>query len=226
MTGLWKRRQFIQGTAAAVASIAASNFRADAGRYRHDISGSDEYIEALVIGSGFGGGVASLRLGEAGIETIVLERGRRWTITGDGNTFSPYDKPDGRAAFLSPTVFGFQSGVPIDVYTGIQTGKVGKNIITLSGTGVGGTSLLYGGITYQPPEHLFYQAFPGIIDYSEMDSVYYPRVRSMLQASPIPDNILETPYYLSSRILLEQGAKAGLKTRKIDIAFDWDYERL
>jgi cholesterol oxidase len=224
MTGRWKRRQFLQGAAATVASIAASNLRADAGWSKYG-KPHDEFIEALVIGSGFGGGVASLRLGEAGIETIVLERGRRWTITGDGNTFSPYDKPDGRAAFLTPTVPGFLSGTPIDIFTGIQTATVGRNITTLSGTGVGGTSLLYGGITYQPPEELFYQVFPRSIDYSELDSVYFPRVRSILQASPIPDDILQSPYYLSSRILIEQAAKAGLTTRKIDIAFDWDIVR-
>lgn len=222
MTGRWKRRQFIQATAAAVATVATSTLKADARRGR---PGDDEYIEALVIGSGFGGGVASLRLGQAGIETIVLERGRRWTITGDGNTFSPYDKPDGRAAFLTPTVPGFQSGVPIDIYTGIQVGTVGTNIITLTGSGVGGTSLIYGGITYQPPENLFYKVFPRTINYSELDSVYYPRVRSILKASPIPDDILQSPYYLSTRILIEQAAKAGLKTIKNDIAFDWDIVR-
>jgi len=32
--------------------------------------------EAIVIGSGFGGAVAALRLGQAGIPTLVLERWR------------------------------------------------------------------------------------------------------------------------------------------------------
>src|SRR5262245_27493223 len=33
---------------------------------------------AIVIGSGFGGSVAALRLGQAGVRTLVLERGRHW----------------------------------------------------------------------------------------------------------------------------------------------------
>lgn len=220
MTRLLKRRQFLQGTVAAAASIGLSNLRAQAHR-------SDEYVEALVIGSGFGGGVASLRLGEAGIETIVLERGRRWTITDAGDTFSSYDNPDGRSAFLSPTGLYFNAGTPIDIYTGILSGKlgVGNSIGALNGAGVGGTSLVYGGITSQPTRELFYQVFPRTINYSELDSVYFPRVRSILQTSPIPDDILQSPYYLSTRIFLEQAAKAGLKTRKIDIAFDWDIVR-
>jgi cholesterol oxidase len=217
MARLLKRRHFLQGTLATAASIGLANLRAEARK-------ADEYVEAIVIGSGFGGGVASLRLGEAGIETIVLERGRRWTITDAGNTFSPYKNPDGRAAWLSPTTLFFDQA-PIDIYTGILSGQIGNGVSVLEGVGVGGGSLIYGGITYQPTEELFHQVFPRTINYSELDRVYYPRVRSILQASPIPDDILQSPHYLSSRILLEQGVKAGLKTRKIDIAIDWDIVR-
>jgi len=220
MSRMLKRRQFIQGTVAAVASIGVSHLRAEAKR-----SGSNgEYIEALVIGSGFGGGVASLRLSEAGIETIVLERGRRWNITDAGKTFSPYDIPDGRASFLLPTTLYFNQA-SINIYTGILSGKIGNGIAALNGAGVGGTSLVYGGITYQPTEKLFYQVFPRSINYSELDSVYFPRVRSILKSSPIPDDILESPYYLSSYLFLQQAAKAGLTARKVEIAFDWDIVR-
>lgn len=220
MPGMLKRRQFLQGTGAAVASVGLSHLRAGANQPK---SGR-ESIKALVIGSGFGGGVAALRLGQAGIETIVLERGRRWTVTDAGKTFSPYDTPDGRASYLLPTTLYFQQA-SIPIYTGILSGKIGNGIAALNGAGVGGTSLVYGGITYQPPEELFRQVFPRSINYAELDSIYYPRVRSILKASPIPDDILNSPYYLASKLFLEQAAKAGLKARKIDIAFDWNIVR-
>lgn len=220
MYQMLNRRRFIQASAAAAASVGVSAIRTWA-------SGIEEYIEAIVIGSGFGGAVASLRLGQAGIETIVLERGRRWQITNTGDTFSTTDNPDGRSTWLSPTTIlpAPVPEVPIDVYTGVLDVKRGNGINAYRGAGVGGGSLVYTAITYQPTKELFYRVFPRTIQYSELDRVYYPRVRSILKASPIPDDILQTESYLASRILQEQAVKAGLKTRKIDIAIDWDIVR-
>src|SRR5947209_5960989 len=56
-----------------------------------------DFVSAIVIGSGFGGAVAALRLGQAGISTLVLERGRRWDIRADGNPVATFERPDGRA---------------------------------------------------------------------------------------------------------------------------------
>lgn len=36
------------------------------------------HYTAIVIGSGYGGGVPALRLGQAGIDTLILEKGRLW----------------------------------------------------------------------------------------------------------------------------------------------------
>src|SRR5262244_2279312 len=78
-----------------------------------------EFVPALVIGSGYGGAVAALRLAETGIHTIVLERGRRWPITPAQDTFATFAQPDGRAAWLSDhTVWPVLPPVPIDVFAG------------------------------------------------------------------------------------------------------------
>src|SRR5215472_10212435 len=65
-----------------------------------------EPIPALVIGSGFGGAIAALRLAQAVIQTLVLERGIRWPITPAQDTFATFEKPDGRAAWLSTKSVG------------------------------------------------------------------------------------------------------------------------
>ncbi|WP_211116545.1 hypothetical protein [Glycomyces buryatensis] len=40
-------------------------------------------VPAIVIGSGYGAAVSALRLGEAGVQTTVLEMGRLWDEPGD-----------------------------------------------------------------------------------------------------------------------------------------------
>ena len=213
------RRQFIQ-TALATAAVSVPAARATAQM-------RENYTQAIVIGSGFGGAVASLRLGKAGIETVVLERGRRWPITAAGDTFCTKENPDGRAAWLSSTTIlpDPSPNSPIDVFTGVLDRKIGNGVIAYRGAGVGGGSLMYGGITYQPTKDLFYRVFPSTLSYDDLNRVYYPRVRAMLKATPIPDDIFQADAYLSSRILLEQATKAGLTTIKPDIAFDWETVR-
>jgi cholesterol oxidase len=214
------RRRFIQNSLATAAAFTVSAAQATS-------SAAELYVEAVVIGSGFGGAVASLRLGEAGIETVVVERGRRWPITAAGDTFCTKENPDGRAAWLSSTTIlpDPLPKLPIEVFTGVLDRKIGNGIIVYRGAGVGGGSLMYGGITYQPSRELFYRVFPSTLNYDELDRVYYPRVRAVLKAAPIPEDIFQVDAYLSSRILAEQAAKAGLSTIKPDIAIDWDIVR-
>ena len=59
---------------------------------------TEDDIPALIIGSGFGGAVTALRLGESGIRTMVLEQGRRWSDT--PAPFSRNIPPDGRSTWL------------------------------------------------------------------------------------------------------------------------------
>jgi len=91
-------------------------------------------IDAIVIGSGFGGAVAALRLGEAGVRTIVLERGKRWPIGPGEDTFARGAAPDGRTAWLR-TKWGEHA---IDRHVGVREIVEIPGMTITQGAGVGG----------------------------------------------------------------------------------------
>ncbi|MFC4589466.1 GMC oxidoreductase [Sphaerisporangium corydalis] len=182
--------------------------------------------EALVVGSGFGGAVAALRLGEAGVQTVVLERGRRWPVTDAHDTFATYGAPDGRAAWLSPvTVAPAQEGLPIDVYAGVLERVKGNGVDVLTGVGVGGGSLVYNTVLYQPRRDLFARAFPAWLDYDELDDVWWPKVREAVGVAEMPADVLAHEHYRGQRVLLEEAGAAGIPARLFELGLDWDVIR-
>ncbi len=120
----------------------------------------------IVIGSGFGGSVSALRLAEKGYSVLVLEQGRR---------FNPSDFPKTNwnlPKYLwvpSLRFFGFQK---LSFYT---TASI------LSGTGVGGGSLVYANTLYMPPDDFFnnitWQKFG---DWKKILEPYYNKASFML----------------------------------------------
>jgi len=204
------RRDFLRVGAASVAAAGVS-------KNAWAKPKSDEFIEALVIGSGFGGSIAALRLAQAGVNTVVLERGRRWPITPAGNTFATFQAPDGRSSWLSPLTTDLIPS-PIDIYPGVlelidptTSGPIrSKGIAVSNGAGVGGGSLAYNAIMLQPRKKAFEAVFPSNVKYDEMAEVYYPRVRQMLGHELIPNSILNTSFYGSTRANLTQAQNAGM----------------
>src|SRR6187549_1139763 len=136
------RRRFLADSLTAAAGLGAVVSSAAASASQSD------FVEAVVVGSGFGGAVAALRLGSAGIDTVVLERGRRWPIRPDGNTFATFEQPDGRAHWLQNHTAEGILGLPfleksIDRYVGVLEVVQGNGIYIGAGAGVGGGSLVY-----------------------------------------------------------------------------------
>lgn len=187
----------------------------------------DPGATAIVIGSGFGGAVAALRLGEAGITTTVFERGRRWPIRADGTTFATMTAPDGRASWFSGRA-GVDSrlAVPVERYPGLQDRIVGNGVEAVYGAGVGGGSLAFGAFLPQPRAQDFRHVFPGAVDYAELDRTYYPRAKKMLGAAPLPDDILAHPRYVGARTWLDVLKRYGPDdVAFFDYAIDWDIVR-
>lgn len=181
---------------------------------------------AIVIGSGFGGAVAALRLGEAGITTTVFERGRRWPIRPHGNTFATFDRPDRRAAWFDDTAGISSVGrVPTQRYPGVLDTIRGNGIESVHGAGVGGGSLVFGAFTLQPDKADFETVFPGGTGYDELAAEYYPRARKMLNTSGLPDDILAHPNYVGARSWLTILERYGIAPQFVEYAIDWDRVR-
>lgn len=185
-------------------------------------------VKALVIGSGFGGAIAAYRLGLKGIDTLVLEKGRRWdVVAGKPGPFATSRQPDGRALWLSEVDLLSTSGPkdPLEPYTGLVERYNEDGIVVWTSCGVGGGSLVYNTVLLQPSKRNFSLCFPAEISYEEMDREYYPRVVEMMDAGPIPDDVLMSSPYLGARVFQEFARRAGIRTERINTATNWHVVR-
>ncbi len=189
--------------------------------------GGTVMARVVIIGSGFGGAVSALRLAQAGIDTIVLERGKRWPIRpGVWNTFARLLLPDRRSTWMREnTILPFGPVFSISRYIGVLERVDGNGINLYAGAGVGGGSLVYGGMLVTPNEAAFTHVFPSTLPYAEMASTYYPRARAMLRATPCPDDILAHPAYTAERVFRAQATLAGVNYQAVDVGVDWDVIR-
>ncbi len=126
----------------------------------------------LVIGSGFGGSVSALRLSEKGFRVGMLERGRR---------YGPQDLPS--------------SAWQADKYTwaprlgklGIMRTSMFRHIFFPSQSGVGGGSLVYGGVLYRAKKEFFGDAqWRDLGDWEQRLRPHYETAERMLGAVPVP----------------------------------------
>ncbi|RKN08069.1 FAD-dependent oxidoreductase [Streptomyces radicis] len=122
--------------------------------------------DVVVVGSGFGGAVAALRLTEKGYRVAVLEAGRR---------FARDELPRSSWA-LRDYLWAPRLGL-----FGIQRIHVLGNVMILAGAGVGGGSLNYAGTLYVPPAAFFEdRQWGGITDWRRELAPYYDQARRML----------------------------------------------
>lgn len=212
------RRKFIQRSSLLAASSVLSLGCSDNGDSSNNARGGGG--RAVVIGSGFAGSVAALRLAQAGIPTIVLERGQQWTVDGP-DTFPTTTSLDRRATWNIPSS-GSAGGKP--AYAGLLETISGANIAAVCGACVGGGSLVYGGVLIQPPQAAFESVFP-FLSYEDMHTIYYPRVIRQIGASPIPDDVLASPNYHAHRTFIEDVEAIGYQSQRPNTSFDWDIIR-
>jgi cholesterol oxidase len=122
--------------------------------------------DVVIIGSGFGGSVAALRLTEKGYKVCVLEAGARFADNDFAKTSWELKK------FLFFPKIGLK---------GIQRIDLLRNVMVMSGAGVGGGSLVYANTLYRPPVSFYNTgSWAGIADWQRLLDPYFTQAEKML----------------------------------------------
>src|SRR3981081_3102970 len=100
-----------------------------------------ERVDAVVIGSGFGGSIVACRLTQAGRSVCVLERGRRWNAV---------DFPRSPSQVVRDGFWNVGDG-----RFGLMEYRAFDRMHVIQGSGVGGGSLHYFNVHIRPPASIF-----------------------------------------------------------------------
>ncbi|MFJ7272462.1 GMC oxidoreductase [Streptomyces sp. NPDC099050] len=230
--GFLGRTGSILGAMALAGQIAPSQAQAaTAGAAAAGPIGNGAHVPALVIGTGYGGSVAALRLAQAGVDVHMIEMGMAWDTPGsDGKIFCNTTSPDYRAYWLRTKTKAPLSnflGFPIDKavprYTGILDAEEMGGIIVYQGRGVGGGSLVNGGMAVTPKRANFAGVLP-TVNADEMYDTYYPRANAGLGVSLIDPAWFETvDCYQFSRVGRKHAQRSGFPFIFVPDVYDWDY---
>ncbi|MGW2231867.1 GMC oxidoreductase [Streptomyces formicae] len=227
------RRRFIAGTSsllggAILAGRASAVYAAPA---RTAPIADAARVPALVIGTGYGGSVAALRLAEAGVDVHMVEMGMAWDTPGpDGKIFANTTKPDQRSYWLRTRTkqplsnfLGFPIDKDVPRYTGILDAEEMGGIIVYQGRGVGGGSLVNGGMAVTPRRENFGAVLPSV-NADEMYGVYYPRANSGLGVATVdPAWFDSVDCYQYARVGRKHAQRSGFPFVFVPDVYDWDY---
>src|SRR3954453_18305035 len=176
----------------------------------------------IVVGSEFGGSVAALRLAEKGYSVCVYETGRHFAD--DGFARSTWDV----RKFLYMPKLGCQGVFRITAF---------KDVMILSGAGVGGGSLVYANTLYRAPRRFFEdrQWVDLADDWEEELRPHYDTAERMLGVAPVTYDdpgddllldlareigVLSTHAKVNSGVFFgEPGERGGAAPRKGDGGF-------
>jgi len=164
----------------------------------------DKY-DVVVIGSGYGGGIAASRLSRAGKAVCVLER---------GDEKQPGDYPNNALSLLEEIQIDTpEKKLGSDV--ALFDIRHNDSINVVIGCGLGGTSLINAGICLRPAPNVFAnQKWPTELQRESALATYFDRAEEMLRPSPCPTNFLESA---KTRALQAAAAAVGKTAAPVSI---------
>lgn len=167
-------------------------------------------FDAIVIGSGFGGAVTACRLAEAGMSTLVLERGRRWSSA----TFPRREQDPWLWSHEQPELLN--GWIDLRVFPGMSV---------VQGSGIGGGSLIYANVSCEAPKSAFDSGWPSAITYATLKP-HYDRVADWMDVRPLPNGQLTERFKLVRDAAAATGFNDRFRPLPLAVNFDpnWTYE--
>lgn len=171
-------------------------------------------VDTLVIGSGYGGAVAALRLAEAGQSVVLVERGGEFLPGDFPNDVSTLPKYVRAPAWHGRGVTGSPSG--------LFEWHVGSGVVSLTANGLGGGSLINAGVLLEPDADVIEQpcwpqALRTCTDPEPLSlAAAVRRARATLGGTPWPDAMPKTRALQRIAPRLQKGAQAQGVTATID----------
>ncbi|SMC77630.1 cholesterol oxidase [Lentzea albidocapillata] len=223
------RRSFMAGTGSILGAVALGGVTPVAQAAASIVDAA--VVPALVIGTGYGGSVAALRLAQAGVDVHMVEMGMAWDTPGaDGKIFANTTTPDQRSFWLRTKTkqplsnfLGFPIDRAIPRYTGILDAEDFAGITVYQGRGVGGGSLVNGGMAVTPKREYFGDVLP-TVNPDEMYGTYYPRANAELGVNMIrPAWFDTTEAYQYARVGRKHAQRSNFPYVFVPTVYDWNY---
>lgn len=231
----FSRRGFLARTGSILGAVALSAHVTPASAAQAATSaapiGDGARVPVLVIGTGYGGSVAALRLAQAGVDVHMVEMGMAWDTPGsDGKIFAHTTNPDYRSYWLRTKTkaplsnfLGFPIDKTVPKYTGILDAEEMGGIIVYQGRGVGGGSLVNGGMAVTPKRQNFSAVLPSV-NADEMYDTYYPRANAGLGVGLVDPAWFDTvACYQYARVGRKHAQRSGFPFVFVPDVYDWDY---
>ena len=164
---------------------------------------AEERWDYVVVGSGFGGAIAALRLAQKGHRVLVMEMGKRWRP----DEF-PKTNWNLRKFFWAPGL----------LCHGIQQLTLLRDVLVLHGAGVGGGSLVYANTLMKPsPEAFADPKWRGLNDWEEVLAPHYEEAKRMLGVTVNPK--MTRADEVMRRVASEMGVEHSFHPTEVAVFF-------
>ncbi len=176
------------------------------------IADADKAYDVIIVGSGYGGGIAASRLARTGKKVAVLERGRE---------IRPGDYPDTAAAAIADMqITTAQSGKTIGRADGLYDFRINDDMNVFLGCGLGGTSLVNANVALEIDKRIFNQHHwpKAYRDNPDLLDPYCERARKWLGSNPYPKSSPKLPK-LKSLKMSAKSLKEPFSRPPINVTF-------